>query len=78
MNNIEGGFYWEVVHHSHTVTEKNWNRLSGWTSEPMSDVEQARLFLIDGGVGLGSKIRPAPGANTTSLTGHPAMILLMS
>jgi DNA polymerase elongation subunit (family B) len=62
------------------VTE-NRSRLRGWKSEPMSDVERARLFLMDGGVELGLQYPSCPRCqhvSTTSLTGHPTMVLLMS
>jgi hypothetical protein len=36
-----------------TAVTKNRNSLHGWKSEPMSDVEQAQLFLMDGGMELG-------------------------
>ena len=64
-----------------TAVTENRSRLRGWKSEPMSDVERARLFLMDGGVELGLQYPTCPRCqhvSTTSLTGHPTMVLLMS
>ena len=38
-----------------TAVTKNRNSLRGWKSEPMSDVEQAQLFLMDSSMELGSQ-----------------------
>ena len=48
--------YTDTMCRYHSMVEaavnKNRNKLRGWKSEPMSEVERARLFLMDGGAEL--------------------------
>ena len=52
------------------VTE-NRSRLRGWKSEPMSDVEQAWLFLMDGGVELVLQYPSCPRCQHNFFDGPP-------
>ncbi len=48
--------YTDTMHRFHNLAETavtdNRNSLRGWKSEPMSDVEWAQLYLMDGGIEL--------------------------
>ena len=54
--------YTDTMCRYHSMAEaavnKNRNKLRGWKSEPMSEVERARLFLMDGGAELGLQFPP--------------------
>jgi hypothetical protein len=52
------------------VTE-NRSRLRGWKSEPMSDAEWVRLFLMDGGVELGLQYPSCPRCQHNFFDGPP-------
>jgi hypothetical protein len=54
-----------------TAVTKNRNSLCGWKSEPMSDVEQTRLFLMDGGMELGPQYQFYPRCQQSYFDGPP-------
>jgi hypothetical protein len=54
-----------------TAVTENRSRLRGWKSEPMSDVERARLFLMDGGDELGLQYPSCPRCQHNFFDGPP-------
>ena len=52
------------------VTESR-NKLRGWKSEQMSDEKRVRLYLMGGGIELGSQYRRCPRCQHTYFDGAP-------
>jgi hypothetical protein len=54
-----------------TVVTKNKNSLRGWKFVAISDVERARLFLMDGGMDFGSQYPFCPRCQHSYFDGPP-------
>ncbi len=67
--------YTDMMCRYHSMAEaavnKNRKKLRGWKSEPMSEVEWARLFLMDGGAELGLQFWYCPRCQHNFFDGPP-------